>query len=335
MDIYVLGTLKITVDILDLLINYLPIKGVIGLSNRKADKISGFQYLRPYCEGKGLDFIEVEDYSLRKEKDKDKIEQICIDVLLVFGWQRLIPNWLIRQCRIGAFGIHGSSRGINLGRGRSPQNWALILGHDKFYLSLFKITEGIDDGPIFATRHFDLSIFDDIKTSYYKVVLLSSEMIIELIRSIDRGDLKLYSQGQEAEYLPKREPLDGYIDWNVSSMEIYNFVRALTKPYPGALTILDNQIIRIWRVIPFNIDLSGHFIPGQIVKVFSDGEILVKTLDSYVLIMDYECQDKFLLVEGKKFESFSFKEQIKNIIKRHYDKYPNLKISRDLIKIVQ
>ena len=80
-------------------------------------------------------------------------------------------------------GAHGSPLGITKGRGRSPQNWALILGLSTFYISIFKIDPGIDSGQIIETRSFTYSDFDDIKTSYYKVCLLTADMIINNLKS--------------------------------------------------------------------------------------------------------------------------------------------------------
>ncbi|MCS6955739.1 MAG: hypothetical protein NZM44_05220 [Candidatus Calescibacterium sp.] len=329
MKTYVLGTHNVTIDIINCLLGKIKIDGVVGLSKREEnDKISGYIYMADYCKQKSVNFVEVEDYNLKTEDDKKKLLELEIDVLLVLGWQRLIPNWLIKHCRIGVFGIHGSSKGIVRGRGRSPQNWAIILGEKTFSLSLFNITEGIDEGPIVETREYELSIFDDIKTSYYKVSILSAEMILAMFKKLENNNLCYQEQFGEPRYLPQRLPSDGQIDWNRSSMEIYNFIRALTKPYPGAFTVFNNNIIKIWKAIPFNLDIEDYSVPGQVVKVFHDGEILVKTLDSFLLIQDYDTD--IIIKEGSVFESVSFSDQIKKIIHRHNMKYPHLKIIEEI-----
>ena len=119
----------------------------------------------------------------KKKDDKNKLLNTNIDILIVAGWQRLIPEWLIQHCKICVIGSHGSPLGITKGRGRSPQNWALIMGMESFEISIFQIDKGIDSGRIFNTKSFKYSAFDDIKTSYYKVCMLISQMLIELIKS--------------------------------------------------------------------------------------------------------------------------------------------------------
>ena len=187
MNTYLIGTLDFVKDVVDsLLENGIEVNGVIGLSDReKSDSISGFNFLESYCKQRGLNFIEVSSYTLNDEKDKDVIENLDIDCLIVIGWQRLIPSWLIAHTKKLVIGFHGSPLGITKGRGRSPQNWSLILGCEEFYISIFQIDEGTDSGPVISTRKFVYTQYDDIKTSYYKVGLLTAEMITEFFTIID------------------------------------------------------------------------------------------------------------------------------------------------------
>lgn len=327
--LYILGTLEITAEIIDLLHKKIKIDGVFGLKKiDNNEKIASYYYLREFCKNKNIDFIELESYSIVKEEDKKKILERDIDVLIVFGWQRLVPREVIDHCKIGAFGFHGSPYGIEKGRGRSPQNWALILGENKFYVSMFKLTSGVDNGPIFMTTKYELSIFDNIRYSYYKVIFICYQMIIELIKKLENGEeICFEEQNVEAMYFPQRLPIDGQIDWTRTSMEIYNFVRAQTRPYPGAFTLLNNQIVKIWEVVPFDINFA-IFEPGYVVKKFINGELLVKTGDSFLIVKDYTAS--FIINEGDIFESTNFRQQMKQIIKRHYQKYPEFKINEKI-----
>lgn len=335
MNIYALTTLEIGIDSLNILIRNLPVKGVIGLSKRNAgDKISGYKYLKPYCDKKGLEFTEVKSYTLKNEKDKARILSLDIDILLVIGWQRLIPAWLIDHCKICAVGAHGSVDGITGGRGRSPQNWALILGKDRFYISIFKIDSGIDSGEVIDTRFYPISKTDDIKTSYYKVSLLTTNMIIENIKNGRISDGNLDKQEGEPKYLPQRKPEDGYVDWNRNSDEVYDFIRALTKPYPGARSRIQDIEVAIFKARPLDVENQDwNYKFGEIVNCYNNGDILVKTRDSFLLIEDYEVVTKsqtFQWEEGLVFESVSFKNQISSILNRHYQKNPDLEVVQDL-----
>jgi UDP-4-amino-4-deoxy-L-arabinose formyltransferase/UDP-glucuronic acid dehydrogenase (UDP-4-keto-hexauronic acid decarboxylating) len=334
MKIYVLNTLGIGLDTISQVSKQIDIRGIIGLSLReKSDTISDYIYQADFCKSQGINFMEVESYNLSKESDKRKLLELEIDVLIVSGWQRLIPEWLINHCSICAIGSHGSPLGITKGRGRSPQNWALILGLNTFFISIFKINSGIDSGQIIDTRSFTYSDFDDIKTSYYKVCLLTAEMIVKTLKDPDFIEQKFEEQNDnEAEYLPQRMPEDGRIDWERSNTQIRNFVRALTRPYPGAESYISDCRIKIWSVVPFDINIMHNYKTGEIVKIFNKKDILVRSKDSFLLIIDYEfVSENIELKEGMVFKSESFSQQIDGIIKRHQSKYPELAVSKQII----
>ncbi len=331
MNIYILNTLGIGEDTIEILSQELVLKGIIGLSEReKSDEISDYKYQGNFAKEVNIDFIEVNSYSLTNESDKHKLLSLEIDVLIVSGWQRLIPDWLIQHCSICAIGAHGSPLGITKGRGRSPQNWALLLGMDYFEISIFQIDDGIDSGRILATKKINYSPFDDIKSSYYKVCMLTSQMIINLLQTPNFIKQDFEEQPHdEAEYFPQRIAEDGHIDWNRSAKDIRNFIRAITRPYPGAFTFFDGHMIKIWDAIPFEINISADkYVSGEIVKAFNKKDLLVRTKSDFLLITDYTLEEKNLhLKRGDVFESVNFTEQMKRIINRHETKYPDAPIS--------
>jgi len=335
MNIYILNTLAIGQDTSLLLLKQLDIRGIIGLSERQpGDAISDYLYQKEFCKKTGVDFVEASSYTLSDERDKAKLLSLDIDVLIITGWQRLLPDWLIQHCKLCIIGSHGSPFGITQGRGRSPQNWALILGAKEFYISIFKIDKHIDSGDIIDTQKFPLTLFDDIRTSYYKVSWLTAHMIAENIKNgnIARGQFTLQKE-THASYFPQRLPEDGQIDWHRSSIDIYNFIRALTKPYPGAFSKCGQSVLKIWKAIPFEVKEAGSAEPGEIVKIFNKGELLIKTGDGFILASEYEAKDNAVLTEGLILESLPFKENMERIIRRHRTKYPELRISDEILKL--
>ena len=331
MKVYFLNTMSSGLETISLIQKKHSIDGIIGLSHReKNDLISDYVYQADFCNSHGLDFIEVDGYNLQNKFDREKISDLDIDVLVVSGWQRLIPEWLISHVNKFVVGIHGSPLGITKGRGRSPQNWALILGLKDFYISIFIIDTGIDSGKLIATKKFSLGTYDDIKTSYYKASILVSEMLVDLFsqNEIDEKNFILQNE-QDAEYFPQRLPKDGGLDWNRSIEEIRGFVRALTKPYPGARTFINKTEIIIWSLIPFEINYNVDAENGEIVNIFNRKDILVKAKDGFLLINDFTIiDDKVELQEGMKFSSVPYPNQINEIITRHRIKYPKLPISK-------
>ena len=302
------------------------IEGIVALDpdNANYEKVSGFCNVKVFCERQGVRFFPVKTYSLTDEEDLSMISQIKYDLIWIAGWQRLIPNSILQTAQYGAVGIHGSPDGISGGRGRSPQNWALMLGCEKFELALFSLTPDVDDGPILVERTFVISEFDDIESSYKKASLLTGEMVSEILNNPSLlGYPKV--QIEDGRYYPQRLPIDGFIDWNQKKREIFAYCRALTRPYPGARTVCGAEELIIWRCVPF--DDKVRSAPGQIDAVFEDQKFIVSCSDGRILIQDYYSASWVPKI-GAKFNSVPIKETMKTIIERHKQKAPDKKLSR-------
>lgn len=340
MNIYILCTLGAGADTLRWLLPELPIKGVIGLSRREpSDAFSGYIDMEPFCRANGLPFIPVEKYSLKSQQDRNTLLSLSIDILLVLGWQRLIPDWLINHCIICAVGVHGSSEGITGGRGRSPQNWALILGKDSFEISIFQIDPEVDSGGVFDTSRFGLSQLDDIKTSYFKASLLTAKMLIKNINNNHIINKKCVPQHGKPYYLPRRLPEDGEIDWKRPAAKVYDFIRALTRPYPGAYSKAENSRLTIWKARPISLDYGRGELserePGQVIKYYPDNSFIIRCGDGYLLVDDFSIESEIPVKEvlkGKILPSCDFKTQMKTIVDRHYARYPNFPLADDILK---
>tara|TARA_B100001250_G_scaffold213427_1_gene183060 strand:- start:14087 stop:15100 length:1014 start_codon:yes stop_codon:yes gene_type:complete len=329
--IYVLCTLEHGLSIVDSIKDSVPIAGIIGLSNRDStDQVSGYKFVKSYCDKNSFEFIEVETYNLSSDKDKSKILSYEIDIILVCGWQRLVPNWLINHVKCNVIGAHGSPYGINGGRGRSPLNWALILGKLDFHLSIFSIDSGVDSGKIIGTSGFEISELDNITTCRKKANAEISRLIIKNFssRKIFGKDFK--SQEGEVKYLPQRIPKDGQIDWNLNSSQLYNFIRAQSKPFPGAFTTHNGKIVKIWTSKKIKTNVSKDYNNGEIIKIVNDKSFHVKCYDGVILVDNFSNDDKIMLEEGMIFESSNFKEQMGTIIERHYSKYPLFELCEDI-----
>ena len=91
-------------------------------------------------------------------------------------------------------------------------------------------------------------------------------------------------------YYPKRSKEDGIIFWEDSTEDIHNLIKAVTRPFPGAFSFLENKTkVTIWNAQPFDNHIewpNSNF--GEILEVFEEGYFLVKTGDSTILVKEYE-----------------------------------------------
>jgi methionyl-tRNA formyltransferase len=254
-------------------------------------KVSGFKSFISLASKYNIPVYIVKTYSLNSIEDIEFFEREKFTILIQGGWQRLFPDKVLASLSIGAIGVHGSSEFLPKGRGRSPVNWSLIEGRSRFILHFFLMKPGIDDGDIIHYEMFDINDWDTCKTVYYKISILTARFYLAQLKKIIEGNIQKLPQIGEPTYYAKRTAADGAIDWKLSLMVIYNFIRALTKPYPGAFCYLNGRKMTIWRAQPFDtrIDLP-YFKEGQVCFVFEDS-IVVKVGDGLLLISDYDIEE--------------------------------------------
>lgn len=308
--------------------------GVVGLNAKLYDreKVSGLFNVAEFAANYFVPSIELNDYSLKSEEDKELILSLDYDVVWVAGWQRLIPRWLIDSAELGVIGVHGSPDGISGGRGRSPQNWAIMLGCTRFDIAIFQIDKGVDDGPIISERSFFYNEFDDIRTSYYKSALLIAEMVVDVLKNPGKIAAAV-RQSAHGFYLPQRLPSDGLADWSQSVSLLARHCRALAEPYPGLRTRISDVEVKILACQPFDDCMDGTI--GEISAVFITGEFLVSCADGRLLVRRWVCSlDKWKPIVGLVFDSVSLEYQFSTIVKRHSEKNPEQNLSPRLLRSI-
>ena len=198
--------------------------------------------LTKYCELKSIDYFITNDGM--KSKDLLKIvKKWNPDLFFVIGWYYMIPEkWMSIA---PAYGMHASL--LPDYSGGAPLVWAMINGEKKTGITLFKMDKGVDSGPIVGQLSVTINKNDTIATLYKKIESKGIKLIDKYLPKIANGKAKLKIQDEKKRKIyPQRTPKDGEIDWSMSSNKIENFIKAQTKPYPGAFTIINGKKIIIW-----------------------------------------------------------------------------------------
>ncbi|MBN1461182.1 MAG: methionyl-tRNA formyltransferase [Armatimonadetes bacterium] len=187
-------------------------------------------------------------YTVRNINDPDAIcllRDLRPDVVFVIGWSQLVHTEALSVPRLGMIGAHASLLPHN--RGSAPVNWALIRGEKTTGNTLLWLDEGVDSGDIIDQVEIPITPFDTCATLYERVAETNRTMILKAVEMLSTGGGRT---GRKAvggrEPLPRRRPEDGLVDWTRPAGDVYNFIRALTRPYPGAFTYLDGQKVMIW-----------------------------------------------------------------------------------------
>ncbi len=263
------------------------------LANR--NHVSGYRDFTDLAVKYNIPIYYAEKYSLTGEGDIAFFEDKSFDLLIQGGWQRLFPKFILDKLKIGAIGGHGSADFLPKGRGRSPINWSLIENKKRFIMHFFLMKPDIDDGDVFYFEMFDINEWDDCETLYYKISIVTYKVLEKIINHNLLDNVNHVPQIGSPTYYSKRTEKDGEIDWSKDVFTIYNLIRAVTKPYPGAYSFCSGEKVKIWRAQPFDTRIdypSGEY--GQIIYVFNK-DLVVKCHSGLLLIKEYESNKELLL----------------------------------------
>ena len=151
------------------------------------------------------------------------------------------------------------------------------------------MTTEVDDGEIIDHQICDINSWDSCETLYYKFTIMQKRMLEKAISDIFQNNITKHPQKGEPSFYPKRTPEDGKIDWNKRTDEIYDLIRGITKPYPGAFSYVDTNKIIIWKAHPFDSKIKYNDAKiGQIVEKFSSGDFVINSKNGTILVIDYE-----------------------------------------------
>jgi methionyl-tRNA formyltransferase len=184
------------------------------------------------------------------------VEALRPDLILVIGWYHMVPHSLRELAPRGCVGIHGSL--LPRYRGGAPLVWAMIHGEREAGVSLFHLADGVDDGDVVAQRSFPIGPDDSIREALARATAASVELVEKYVPLLLNGTAPRTPQDHSgATHFPQRSPEDGRIDWTWSAARIRDFVRAQTRPYPGAFTEIGGKRVTLWDADVLELEADG------------------------------------------------------------------------------
>jgi len=222
-----------------------------------------------------LNNYEVHNSIKKKLTDDDhkRIQASGLNFIIVYGWRTLIDPKLNGFLKLGLIAAHHSL--LPKYRGFAPVQWAIINGETETGVTLFQINEGeVDSGEIIAQQRIPIQFEDYGWNVEEKATQISIELFLRLFENEKTNPISFREQNEnEATYTCKRIPEDGKINWHQTSLQIYNIIRALAHPYPGAFCFYEDSCYFIVkaRLGESNDKTFTGGIPGRIYKIFEDG----------------------------------------------------------------
>jgi methionyl-tRNA formyltransferase len=210
------------------------------------------------------------------------------DFIFSFYYRKLLCNDILAAARRGALNLHGSL--LPKYRGRCPVNWVLIHGERESGVTLHYMVEQPDRGDIVAQRAVPIADDDTALTLFHKLTAAAALLMRELYPQLCAGTAPRVPQDQSrASYFGGRRPEDGRIDWSQPARVVFNLVRAVTHPYPGAFTAWQGRMLYVWETRLAPALETPRTAPGTILTAGPD--VVVQTGDGVVQLTRVQPED--------------------------------------------
>lgn len=195
-----------------------------------------------------------------------RLRALSADLFVVHGFNRILPRELFSLPPRGAVNLHGGP--LPAMRGAHVVNWAVALGMRATAVTLHEVVERVDAGPVFAATELAIGAEEDARSLRDRLIVAGVELLAAHLPALLAGTARAVPQDEaNARHFPRRTETDGWIDWRAPARAVFNLVRALPDPWPGAHFALhgEHAVIRRARLIA---EAGG---PGPGVVVTSAG----------------------------------------------------------------
>jgi methionyl-tRNA formyltransferase len=219
-----------------------------------------------------LDAALIETRDVNEPETLNAIRKLQPELIFVVGWSQLVHDAFVALASEGVFGMHPTL--LPRHRGRAPIPWAILTGLARTGVTLFEIVDSTaDSGAIVGQVTLDIAPDETATTLFTRIAEAHVELTRELVPQLLAGAAPRIPQDpSRASSWPGRTPADGIIDWETRAPYLYDWVRAQTRPYPGAFTFIGDEKVIIWGARP--VELGEAAPAGTIVEFGPEGPVV-------------------------------------------------------------
>lgn len=219
---------------------------VIGVFTHDTDPQEAHWFKTPESLAKEYGIDVFKPKTLKTEKWFRKVAYMKPDLILSLYYRNIIPEEIFSKARLGAYNMHGSY--LPTYRGRAPLNWSIINGENYCGVSLHVLEKHFDTGDIVCQKKVPFTDEEYVGDIQPKIAQAAVDVLKESLPNLLAGTPTLTKQdNSKASYFGKRTPEDGRIDFSKTAKEVFNLIRGVSKPFPGAFLDLNGLRTIIWR----------------------------------------------------------------------------------------
>ena len=220
------------------------------------------------------------------EEFREKLVALAPDAIIVVGYGRIIPQWMIDLPPMGNLNLHGSL--LPKYRGAAPIQWAIARGETMTGVTTMRIDAGLDTGDILLQKDIPIAPEDTAVTLSPRMAAIGADLMVETLHGLQAGTVHPRPQDHvRATLAPILKKEDGKIDFQLSAQEILNRLRGF-QPWPGAYTSFRGKNLHIWAAQPSKRAVAAG-------EIFAENGQLVAGCGAESALQSLEVQ-----LEGKK-----------------------------------
>ena len=207
--------------------------------------------------------------TLRDSQVVEHIQSFGADAMVVAAYGLILPRNVIESFPYGCINIHASL--LPRWRGAAPIQHALLAGDKETGVSIMRMDEGLDTGPVYVKQAITIAEDDTASSLHDKLAALGAHTIVEALEGIASGALQAQPQPLDgATYAHKITKEQADITWTHPAPQIERMIRAF-NPFPGAYSRLNHQLIKVWSA---KMHAGGSGDPGEVIGVADSGIVV-------------------------------------------------------------
>lgn len=234
--------------------------------------------------------------SLRDATSIAELAAFKPDIMVVVAYGQILPQQVLDLPSLGCLNIHASL--LPRWRGAAPIHRAILAGDERTGVSIMKMDEGLDTGPVLLSRSVDIDNHTSSQELHDTLASLGAACLNEAISGWCKGELDpLEQQHDQASYANKLIKSEATIDWLQPADSIDRQIRAF-NPWPVAETQLNAKKLRIWRAHPVSEaarqspnETNGQHAPGMVLQCDHAG-LQVKCGQGSIVITELQLPGK-------------------------------------------
>jgi methionyl-tRNA formyltransferase len=205
--------------------------------------------------------------SVNNPEWREKIAALKPDLILSVYYRHMIGTKILALPPLGAWNLHGSL--LPKYRGRAPINWAVLHGESRIGMTLHRMVKSADAGAVVDQEGVEIGPRDTAEQAFRKVLPCARTVLARQIGALLAGTARETPQDEaKANYFSGRKPEDGRIEWAQTSVQIFNLIRAVTDPYPGAFADVGAARLMVWWAETDSPPTRGRRgAPGEVLSV--------------------------------------------------------------------